>query len=160
MSKQQPITVTREGLQALENELAERKGKIRNEILEAIRTARGFGDLSENSEYDEAKDAQAKNESKILELEEKIKLAVVIEETAANSNRVTLGKAVKVKNEENGKETVYYIVGSTETDPFAHRISDQSPIGMALINSIVGDTVTANTPKGAVRLIVLDITEA
>lgn len=158
MAKQ--ITVTREGLEALENELAERKGKIRNEILEAIRIARGFGDLSENSEYDEARESQAKNEHRIVELEEMLKHVSVIDETAANSNRVTLGKAVKVKNELSGKEIVYYIVGPTETDPFAHRISDQSPIGSALLNSVVGDTVTADTPKGAVNLTVLEITKA
>ena len=158
MAKQ--ITVTREGLQALENELAERKGKTRNEILEAIRIARGFGDLSENSEYDEARESQAKNEHRIQELEEMLKHVVVIEETAANKDKVTLGKAVKVKNETTGMETVYYIVGPTETDPFAHRISDQSPIGSALINSVVGDTVTATTPKGSVNLTVLDITKA
>lgn len=158
MAKQ--ITVTREGREALENELAERKGKIRNEILEAIRIARGFGDLSENSEYDEARESQAKNEHRIIELEEMLKHVVVIDDTAANSNRVTLGKAVKVKNEENGREIVYNIVGPTETDPFARRISDQSPIGMALMNSIVGDTVTASTPKGAVKLTVLEITKA
>ena len=158
MAKQ--ITVTKEGLQNLENELAERKGKLRNEIKEAIRIARGFGDLSENSEYDEARESQAKNEHRILELEEMLKHVVVIDDTAANSNRVTLGKAVKVKNEENGKEIVYNIVGPTETDPFAHRISDLSPIGSALLNSVVGDTVTAETPKGAVRLTVLEITKA
>ncbi len=158
MAKQ--ITVTQEGLKNLEDELAERKGKIRNEIKEAIKIARGFGDLSENSEYDEARESQAKNEHRILELEEMLKHVVVIDESTANSNRVTLGKAVKVKNEETGKETVYNIVGPTETDPFAHRISDLSPIGMALMNHIVGDTVTAVTPKGAVNFTVLEITKA
>ena len=158
MAKQ--ITVTKEGMKNLQNELAERKGRIRNEIKEAIRTARGFGDLSENSEYDEARESQAKNEQRIIELDEMLKHVVVIDESTADSNKVTLGKAVKVKNEENGKEVIYYIVGPTETDPFAHRISDLSPIGTALMNSVVGDTVTAETPKGAIRLTILDITKA
>ena len=158
MAKQ--ITVTQEGLKNLEDELAERKGKIRNEIKEAIKIARGFGDLSENSEYDEARESQAKNEHRILELEEMLKHVVVIDESAANSNRVTLGKTVTVKNESTGKETVYNIVGPTETDPFAHRISDLSPIGMALMNHTVGDKVTATTPKGTVELTILDITKA
>ena len=158
MAKQ--ITVTQEGLKNLEDELAERKGKIRNEIKEAIKIARGFGDLSENSEYDEARESQAKNEHRILELEEMLKHVVVIDEDTASSNKVTLGKTVTVKNVATGKETVYNIVGPTETDPFAHRISDLSPIGMALMGHTVGETVTAATPKGAIELTILDITKA
>jgi transcription elongation factor GreA len=155
-----PITVTKEGLKKLQEELAERKGSIRNEIKEAIRIARGFGDLSENSEYDEARESQAKNEHRIVELEEMLKTVVVIDENETNSNRVTLGKTVTLKNESTGKELVYHIVGPTESDPFAHRISDQSPIGAALINAIKGDTVTAETPKGPVKFTILDITKA
>ena len=158
MAKQ--ITVTQEGLKNLENELAERKGKIRSEIKEAIKIARGFGDLSENSEYDEARESQAKNEHRILELEEMLKHVVVIDENAANSNRVTLGKAVKVRNEKTGNEVVYNIVGPTETDPFAHRISDVSPIGMALMGKVAGDKATAETPKGSVDFTILEITKA
>ena len=158
MAKQ--ITVTKEGLKNLQDELADRKGKIRNEIKEAIKIARGFGDLSENSEYDEARESQAKNEHRIIELEEMLKHVIVIDESEASSNRVTLGKAVKVKNESTGKETVYNIVGPTETDPFAHRISDVSPIGMALMGKVVGDTAVADTPKGQVSLTVLEITKA
>lgn len=158
MAKQ--ITVTKEGLKSLQDELAERKGKTRSEIKEAIGIAKGFGDLSENSEYDEAREAQAKNEHRILELEEMLKHVVVIDEEAESSNKVTLGKAVRVKNESTGKEITYYIVGSTETDPFAHRISDLSPIGAALVGSVVGDTVRAETPKGELKFTVLEITKA
>ncbi len=157
MAKQ--ITVTREGLKNLQDELNERKGALRAKIKEDIRIARGFGDLSENSEYDEARDAQAKNEHRILELEEMLKNVVVMDDAEANSNRVTLGKCVKVRNEETGKELEYNIVGPTETDPFAHRISDQSPIGSALMGAVAGDTVVAETPKGSVKFTVLDITK-
>ena len=154
------ILLTKEGYDKLNAELNELKTKGRDDIAEKIKVALSYGDLSENSEYDEAKNEQAKVEGRIRELEEMLKNVIVIDETAANSNRVTLGKAVKVKNELTGKEIVYNIVGPTETDPFAHRISDQSPIGSALLNSVVGDTVTADTPKGAVKLTVLDITKA
>ena len=154
------ITVTKEGLKSLQDELNERKGVKRAEIKEAIKIARGFGDLSENSEYDEAREAQAKNEHRILELEEMLKHVVVIDEDTASSNKVTLGKTVTVKNVATDKETVYNIVGPTETDPFAHRISDLSPIGMALMGHTVGETVTAATPKGAIELTILDITKA
>ena len=157
MAKQ--ITVTQEGLKNLEDELAERKGKIRNEIKEAIKIARGFGDLSENSEYDEARESQAKNEHRILELEEMLKHVVVIDEDTASSNKVTLGKTVTVKNVATGKETVYNIVGPTETDPFERKISDQSPIGIALVGKRVGDEATAETPKGLVVFKILEIVQ-
>ncbi len=155
MAKQ--LTVTREGLKNLQEELNERKGALRSKIKDDIKTARGFGDLSENSEYDEAREAQAKNEHRILELEEMLKNIIVIDDSETNSDKVTLGKTVKVKNENTGAEISYSIVGPTETDPFAHRISDQSPIGTALIGAIVGDTVTAETPKGHVKYTVLEI---
>lgn len=155
MSKQ--ITVTREGLKSLQDELNERKGALRTKIKEDIRVARGFGDLSENSEYDEARDAQAKNERRILELEEMLKNIVLIDDSEANSNRVTLGKSVLVRNEQTKAEIEYQIVGPTETDPFLRRISDQSPVGMALMGAIEGDKVTAETPKGTISLTVLRI---
>lgn len=155
MAKQ--ITVTREGLKNLQDELNERKGALRAKIKEDIRVARGFGDLSENSEYDEARDAQAKNERRILELEEMLKNIVVIDDSEASSNRVTLGKSIKVKNEQTGAVLEYHLVGPTETDPFQHRISDQSPIGSALVGAVEGDTVIAETPKGQMKFTVLEI---
>ncbi len=155
MAKQ--LTVTREGLKNLQDELNERKGALRSKIKDDIKTARGFGDLSENSEYDEARDAQAKNEHRILELEEMLKNIVVIEDNETNSDKVTLGKTVTVRNEQTGAELAYSIVGPTETDPFAHKISDQSPIGIALVGAIVGDVVTAETPKGHIKFTVLAI---
>jgi len=149
---------TKEGLKKLQDELAHRKGAERNRIKEAIAVAKGFGDLSENSEYDEAREQQAKNEHRIQELEEMLKNTVVIEESEASADKVTLGKTVKVRNESNGKEYTYVMVGSTEADPFQNRISNLSPIGSALMGAKVGDTVTATgTPKGAVDYTVLEI---
>ena len=155
MAKQ--ITVTKEGLKNLQDELNERKGALRAKIKEDIRIARGFGDLSENSGYDKARGAEAKNERRILELEEMLKNTVVIDDSEANSNRVTLGKSIKVRNEQNGAELEYHLVGPTETDPFQHRISDQSPIGAALVGALEGDTVIAETPKGQIKFTVLEI---
>lgn len=155
MAKQ--ITVTKEGLKRLEDELNERKSTKRDEIKEAIRIARGFGDLSENSEYDEAKDAQAQNERRILELEEMLKHVTIIDDSETNSDVVTAGKKVKVFNVNQNKEVVYTIVGPTETDPFKHFISDQSPIGVALIGKRIGQEAYAETPKGKVTFKILEL---
>ena len=149
-------TVTQEGYQNLVDELNERKTTKRDEIKEAIKIARGFGDLSENSEYDEAKDAQAQNERRILELEELLKHVTIVDENTA-SDKVTAGKSVKVLNKTNGKEIVYTVVGPTEADPFARKISDQSPIGIALVGKKVGDTAIAETPKGSVEFEILEL---
>lgn len=154
------IFETLEGKKKLEDELAWRKGAERNRIKEAIAVAKGFGDLSENSEYDEAREQQAKNEHRITELEEMLKNIVVIEESEANADKVTLGKTVKVRNEKNGKEYVYHMVGSTEANPFENRISNLSPIGVALIGAKAGDKVTAINPNGTVEYTILEITKS
>ena len=151
------ITVTQEGFQKLQDELLERKTTKRDEIKEAIKVARDFGDLSENSEYDEAKEAEAQNQRRIEELEEMLKLVVVVDDNGSASDKVTAGKSVKVLNTSNGKEIVYTVVGPTEADPFARKISDQSPIGIALIGKKVGDKATAETPKGSVVFEILEL---
>ena len=151
------ITVTQEGYQNLLDELNERKTTKRDEIKEAIKIARGFGDLSENSEYDEAKDAQAQNERRILELEEMLKHVVIVDEAGAASDKVTAGKSVRVLNTATGKEMIYTVVGPTEADPFAKKISDQSPIGIALVGKKVNDEVTAETPKGSIVFKILEL---
>ncbi len=156
MAKQ--IFETREGLKKLQDELAFRKGPERNRIKEAIAVAKGFGDLSENSEYDEARESQAKNEHRITELEEMLKNIVVVDETEATADKVTLGKTVKVRNESNGKECEYKMVGSTEANPFESRISNLSPIGSALMGAKVGATVTAILNNGkSVDFTILEI---
>ncbi|MBQ9117056.1 MAG: transcription elongation factor GreA [Clostridia bacterium] len=145
MAKQ--ITVTKEGLKKLQDELIERKSTRRDEIKEAIRIARGFGDLSENSEYDEALDSQAQNEHRINELEEMLKHVILVDS----------GKQFRVLNKNTGKEIVYTIVGSTETNPFENKISDQSPVGLALVGKNVGDEAIADTPRGKVTFEILEV---
>ena len=157
---EQKTKYTKEGYQKLIDELDYLKTVRRNEVKEMLKEARAFGDLSENSEYDEAREQQAKNEHRIQELEEMLKNTVVIEESEAAADKVTLGKTVKVRNESNGKEDTYFMVGSTEANPFEKRISNLSPIGSALMGAKVGDTVTATgTPKGAVDYTILEITK-
>ena len=148
---------TREGLKKLEEELAWRKGQERNRIKEAIAVAKSFGDLSENSEYDEAREQQAKNEHAINELEELIKNTIVIEESETATDKVTLDKTIKVRNEKTGKEHVYHIVGSTDANPFENKISNLSPLGIAFMGSKVGDKVTATSPNGAIDFTILEI---
>lgn len=150
------VLMTAEGLQALQAELEERKTVKRKEIKEAIKVARGYGDLSENSEYDEAKDAQAQNETRISEIEETLKHVVLIEENSAKDG-VSIGSTVKVYDVEFDEEVTYKIVGSTEADPAQSKISNESPVGSALLGHKVGDKVVAMTPMGALEFEVREI---
>lgn len=151
------IIVTDEGLQKLKEELEFLKNEKRKEVVEAIRVALSFGDLSENSEYDEAKNEQAKVEGRIAELEEMLKHVTVIDDSKVSTDEVNVGAKVRVLDEEWEEEVEYSIVGSTEADPMQNKISDQSPIGMALIGAKVGDTVEAETPGGSVKMKILQI---
>lgn len=148
---------TPEGFKALQDELDYLENVRVEENKKEISTARAFGDLSENSEYDEAKDAQAQNERRILELEEMLKHVTIVDEAGSASDKVTAGKTVKVLNTAIGKEVIYTVVGPTEADPFARKISDQSPIGIALVGKKVGDKATAETPKGSVVFEILEL---
>ena len=150
------VLMTAEGLQALQAELEERKTVKRKEIKEAIKVARGYGDLSENSEYDEAKDAQAQNEMRISEIEETLKHVVLIDETSAKDG-ISVGSTVKVYDVEFDEEVTYKIVGSTEADPAQSKISNESPVGAALLGHKVGDKVTAVTPMGTLEFEVREI---
>ncbi len=150
------VLMTAEGLEQLKMELEERKTTKRKEIKEAIKVARGYGDLSENSEYDEAKDAQAQNELRIAELEETLKHVVLIEENSGNDG-VSVGSKVKVYDIEFDEEVVYKIVGSTEADPAQFKISNESPVGSALLGHKVGDKVTATTPMGVLEFEIREI---
>lgn len=150
------VLMTAEGLEMLKQELEERKTVKRKEIKEAIKVARGYGDLSENSEYDEAKDAQAQNELRISEIEETLKHVVLIEENAGNDG-VSVGSKVKVYDIEFDEEVIYKIVGSTEADPAKFRISNESPVGAALLGHKVGDKVTAVTPMGTLEFEIREI---
>lgn len=150
------VLMTAEGLEQLKMELEERKTTKRKEIKEAIKVARGYGDLSENSEYDEAKDAQAQNELRIAELEETLKHVVLINENSTNDG-VSVGSKVKVYDIEFDEEVVYKIVGSTEADPAQFKISNESPVGSALLGHKVGDKVTATTPMGVLEFEIREI---
>ena len=150
--------ITAEGLQKLEEELAQRKGAIREEILERIKEARAQGDLSENSEYDQAKEDQGKNESRIVELEQMIKTAVIIDTSASSKEgKVSLGCTVVLKDMETEEEESYTLVGTTEADPFENKISNESPVGKAVIGKKIGDVVVAVTPAGELSYKILEV---
>ena len=146
MAKQ--IVVTESGLKKIQEELEYLKNVKRKEAAENVGIARSFGDLSENSEYDGAKNEQAKNAMQIAELEEKIKNARVVDESEIDHNLVHVGSVVVVFNEKKKKEITYHIVDSYGADPLAGKISDVSPIGRALIGAKSGERVVAELPSG------------
>lgn len=135
------------------------KNRKRGEIAERIKVALGFGDLSENSEYDEAKNAQAENEGKIAELENKLRYAKIIDESEIDTKTVQVGNIVKLYDEEFDEEVSYTIVGSTEVDLAQGRISNESPIGAALMGKKKGTTVEVHTPAGIAKYKILSITK-
>lgn len=151
------IKVTNEGLQKLKDELNYLKDVKRQEVVAAIALALSYGDLSENSEYDEAKTEQAKVESRIQELEEILKNVIVIEEHEIQTDVVNIGAIVHVLNKTQNKELEYTIVGATEANPLKGRISDRSPIGKALLGRKSGETVEVETPAGLVSFAILNI---
>lgn len=149
---------TQEGFEKLKEEYYFRTREERERIKVAIAEARSFGDLSENAEYDEARNEQAKNEARIKELEELIQHAEIVDESLIDAGVVSLGSTVKV--EKGGKEIEYRIVGSNEADPFANKISDMSPVGKGLIGARKGDVVSVEIPAGVITLKVLDVYKA
>lgn len=157
MSKE--IIVTEDGLKKLQEELEYLKTTKRKEVVEAIRVALSFGDLSENSEYDEAKNEQAKTEARINEIEESLKHVKVISDRDVSTDTVNVGNIVKVYDEDFEEEVTYIIVGSTEADPLLGKISDQSPIGSAIIGAKAGDRVSVTTPGGVAKLRILEISK-
>lgn len=148
---------TPEGYKELTDELDHRISVKREEIKEAIATARSFGDLSENSEYDEARNQQAENEARIKELESLIENAVVVDESKIDTNVVSLGSTVVILDVEEDEELTYCIVGSNEVNPLEGKISDRSPIGSALMGMRAGETVYAETPAGAYEMKILEV---
>jgi transcription elongation factor GreA len=153
------ILLTQEGYDNLEKELEELKTVKRYEISERIKVALGFGDLSENSEYDEAKNAQAANENKIAELEQKIRFARIIDESEIDTKTVQVGNIVRVLDMEFNEEDEYTIVGTTEVDLANNKISNESPIAIALLGKKVGDIASVDAPAGVIKLKVLKITK-
>ena len=148
---------TQEGYQVLLDELNYLKNTRREEIKEDIATARSFGDLSENAEYDEARNEQAKVEARIKELEEMIANAIIVDESSIDTSVISIGSHVKVYNVEYDEEIEYDIVGSNEANPLLGKISDQSPVGRALLGFKAGAEITLETPGGLQHLKVLDV---
>lgn len=155
--EEKEVLLTQEGYDNLEKELEYLKTEKRSEISERIKVALGFGDLSENSEYDEAKNAQASNEIKIAELENKLRYAKIIDESEIDTKTVQVGNKVKVLDMEFDEEVEYTIVGSTEVDLSQNRISNESPIGSALLGAKKNQVVEAQTPGGVVKFKILTI---
>lgn len=151
--------LTYEGLKNLEKELEFLKGKKRMEIAEKIKKAISFGDISENSEYDAAKNEQAAIESKIKRLEKSLANAEVIDDSAITTDEVRIGCKVKIMDVEDEEEEVYQIVGSMEADPAKQRISDESPVGSALLGKKVGDAVEVTAPLGFLQFKILEISK-
>ena len=159
MEENKEVLLTQEGFDKLEQELESLKTVKRVEIAERIKVALGFGDLSENSEYDEAKNAQAENETKIAELENKIRYAKIIDESEIDTKTVQVGNTVKLLDLEFDEEVSYTIVGSTEVDIAQNKISNESPIGSAILGAKKNQIVEVQAPAGVMQYKVLSITK-
>lgn len=157
MATEKTYPMTQEGKQKLENELEDLKTVKRKEVVERIKIARSFGDLSENSEYDAAKDEQAFVEGRITQLENMIRNAVIITDNGEESTVVTLGKTVTFKELPGGDEESYTIVGSAEADPFEGRISNDSPIAKSLLGKQIGEKVAIQTPGGEMQVEIISV---
>ncbi len=151
--------LTYEGLKKLEEELEYLKTEKRKEIAERIKVALGFGDLSENSEYDEAKNEQAQVEMRIIDLENKLRNVKLIDEDEIDTKTVQVGNTVQVYDEEFDEKIEYTIVGSTEVDLAENKISNESPIGTALLGKKKNEVVEVETPGGVITLKILKITK-
>ena len=157
MAKGKQTLYTQQGYQELVDELHYLKHEKREKIKNDIAVARSFGDLSENSEYDEARNEQAKNEARIKELEELVENAVILDESQIDTGVVSLGSTVKVVNLGLNAEITYDLVGSNEANPLENKISDLSPIGAALIGKQAGDDVVVEVPNGTVKMKVHEV---
>jgi transcription elongation factor GreA len=148
---QKDVLLTPEGLDKLKAEIEYLSNEKRREVAERIKEAREFGDISENSEYDDAKNEQAMLEARIASLEDKLRSATVINASELDSNVVRVGSLVSVKDEGTGKSLKYTIVGSTEADPTQNRLSNESPVGKALLGRKKNDSVKVQLPNGKAR---------
>ena len=157
MADEKGVILTESGLKKLEEELDYLVSVRRNEISEQIAVARGFGDLSENAEYDEAKKEQAKMENEITRLQQTIRTATVVADDEISTDRVNIGTVVSVKDLEDGETYEYAIVGANEADPTEDRISNESPVGAGLIGAKKGQTVTIQIPAGELKYKILSI---
>ena len=155
--EEKEVILTQDGYNKLEEKLNYLKTEKRTEIAERIKVALGFGDLSENAEYDEAKTAQSENEQEIAELEVKLRNAKVINEKEVDLETVQIGNRVKVHDIEFDEDIFYTIVGTTEVNLAENKISNESPLGKALLGSKSGDTVAVNAPVGEIKYKILAI---
>ena len=148
---QKDVILTPEGLDKLKQEIEHLSTTKRREVAERIKEAREFGDISENSEYDDAKNEQAMLEARIAGLEEKLRSATVIDEKKIETGVVSIGARVHVKDQKSGQSVAYQIVGSAEADPAENKLSNESPVGSALMGKKRGDVVSVAVPRGPAR---------
>jgi transcription elongation factor GreA len=157
MAKAKKITYTQQGYQQLVDELQYLRVEKREKIKNDIAVARSFGDLSENAEYDEARNEQAKNEARIKDLEELLENAVIMDENTVDTSVVSLGSTVRLRFGDSDSDVVYSLVGSNEADPLEGKISDQSPIGAAMIDMRSGEEKDVETPAGVRHIQILEV---
>lgn len=155
--KEKKNVITYEGVQELEKELEELKVVRRKEVASKIKEAREQGDLSENAEYDAAKEEQAAIEARIEEIEKILKNVEVVTDEDIDSSKINVGSVIKIKDVEFGDELEYKLVGSTEADSLKGKISNESPVGIALIGKGIGDIIEVEAPVGAIKYEIIDI---
>ena len=154
------IILTPEGFQRLKEEIEYLSSVKRDEVAERIRAARDFGDISENSEYDDAKNEQAMLEARIYSLEERLRSAIIIDSDSVTTDKVGVGTKVTLQDMKVGDIVQYCIVGSSEADPAARKLSNESPVGRAIMGHKPGDKITVTVPQGSKKLKVLAIEKA
>ena len=154
------VLLTPEGLEELKAKIEDLSTRRREEVAERIKEARAFGDISENSEYDDAKNEQAMLEKQIAELEEKLRSAQLIDEKAVSTDVVSVGSTVHVKDQKTDKSVKYKIVGSSEANPSENKLSNESPVGKALLGKKRGELVSVPVPRGPARKLKITKIEA
>lgn len=157
MSETKKTVLTYDGLKKMEDELQDLKVVKRKEVAEKIKEARGQGDLSENAEYDAAKEEQAEIEARIITLEKMLRNAEVIDEEEIETGHVSIGNKVKLYDEEFEEDIEYTLVGSAEADPSIGKISNESPLGIALLGHMIGETIEVDAPDGILKYKILEI---
>ena len=154
------VVLTREGFEKLKGEIEHMRTVRRREVAERIKVAREFGDISENAEYDHAKNEQAMLEARIAQMEDKLRKATVVDESQVEADIVSVGSRVRVKDQKSGQSVAYQIVGSAEAEPSQNKLSNESPVGSALIGHKRGDVVTVQVPRGPSRKLKITKIEA
>ena len=154
------VVLTREGFEKLKAEIELLRTEKRREVAERIKEAREFGDISENAEYDHAKNEQAMLEAQISRLEDKLRLATIVDDKNIEKNVVSVGSHVRVMDQKSRKSVLYHIVGSAEAEPAENKLSNESPVGRALIGHKRGDVVTVPVPRGPSRKLKITKIEA